>query len=65
MFINLIFLESILEALTKMTEKTENIEMLKLFFGAGVTPEFAENPKDADALKGGLGLFCLCFFCHI
>ena len=49
-----------------MTEKTENIEkMLKLFSEAGVTPEFAENPKDADALAGGLGIFYLCFFCQI
>ena len=45
-----------------MIEKAEDIKkMLKLFFEAGVTPELAENPKDADALAGGLGLFCLCF----
>ena len=41
-----------------MTEKTEHIEkMLKLFFEAGVTPDFAENLKDADALAGRVGLF--------
>ena len=45
-----------------MLEKSEDIsKVLKLFFEAGVTPQFAENPKDADALAGGLGLFCLCF----
>ena len=46
-----------------MTEKAEDIEkMLKLFFEAGVTPEFATNLKDADALAGWLGLFFLCVF---
>ena len=44
-----------------MREKAEDIEkVLKLFFEAGVTPDFAENPKDADALAGWLGIFCLC-----
>ena len=45
-----------------MTKKIEDIKkVLKLFFEAGVTPELAENPKDADALAGGLGLFCVRF----
>ena len=45
-----------------MTETAKDIEkVLKLFFEAGVTPEFAENPKDADALAGGLELFFLFF----
>ena len=41
-----------------MTEKYEDFEnLLKTYFTAGVTPEFAENPKDADPLKGGLELY--------
>ena len=41
-----------------MTEKYEDFEnLLKTYFTAGVTPEFAENPKDTDALKGGLDFF--------
>ena len=45
-----------------MREKAENIKkVLKLFLEAGVTPELAENPKDADALAGGLGLFSVFF----
>ena len=36
-----------------MTEKDEKIEiLLKTYFAAGVTPEFADNIKLADALKG-------------
>ena len=43
-----------------MTEKTKDTEkMIKLFFETGVTPEFAENPKDADVLTGGLEFFFL------
>ena len=53
-------LESILKATHQMIEKRKEIEtLLKTYFTAGVTPEFAENPKDADALKGGLGLLFL------
>ena len=36
-----------------MIEKIKDPEiLLKAFFKFGVTPEFAENSKDADALKG-------------
>ena len=50
-----------------MTEnqKEKDIEnLLETFFTAGVTPDCAENPKDAYVLKGQLGLFkyCLCVF---
>ena len=49
-----------------MTKKAEDIKkVLKLFFEAGVTPEFAENLKDADALAGGLGLFFVRFFFNL
>ena len=52
-------LESILKAIHQMTEKHKDIEnLLKTYFTAGVTPEFAENTKDADVLKGGLELYC-------
>ena len=52
-----------LKALSEMTIKAEDIKkVLKLFFEAGVTPEFAKNPKDADAMKGLLELIFLCFF---
>ena len=38
-----------------MTEKAKDTEkVIKLFFEAGVTPELAENPREADALTGGL-----------
>ena len=50
------------EVLSEMTEKAEDIEkMLKLFFKAGVTPEFAENYLEANALTGGLELFLVFF----
>ena len=46
------FLDSILKAIHQMTEKREDIQkLLKTYFKAGVTPDFAENPKDADELK--------------
>ena len=52
-FMNLRFSGSILKAIYQMTEKIEDIEkLLKTYFTAGVTPDFAENPKEADALKG-------------
>ena len=35
--------------------------MLKTYFEAGITPEFAENPEDANALKGGLKLLLVRF----
>ena len=51
-------LECILKAIHQMTENHENIKkLLKTYFTAGVTPEFAETPEDADALKGGLELY--------
>ena len=56
--INSTFLESDLKAIRKVVEKHEDIEeLLKTYFTAGVTPEFATNSKDADALKGGTILF--------
>ena len=59
-FINL-FLEIISKAISKMTEKVQDIEkLLKTYFEAGVTPEFADNSDDAETLKGGLELNCLC-----
>ena len=58
-FVNVTFSESAFNAIYHMTEKHEDIEkVLKIFFTAGVTPDFAENPKDADALKGWLALCC-------
>ena len=51
-----------MKALSEMREKAEDIKkLLKLFFQAGVTPEFAQNPKDADALKGRLELLSVLF----
>ena len=51
-------LECILKAIHQMTAKRKEIEtLLKTYFTAGVTPEFAENPKDADILKGLLKLY--------
>ena len=47
---------------TEMIKKAEDIEkMLKLFFKAGVTPEFAKNKIEANALTGGLELFFVFF----
>ena len=44
--------ENILKVWHWETENLGDIEKrLKLFFEAGVTPEFAENPKDADIIK--------------
>ena len=38
-----------------MTEKHKEVEtVLKVFFEAGITPQFAEKPKIADAFKGEL-----------
>ena len=52
------FLESILKAILQMTQKHEDIEnLLKTYFTAGVTPELAQNPKDAHSLKGQSVLF--------
>ena len=36
-----------------MKESLDDIQkVLKPFFEAGVTPDFAENPKEADILQG-------------
>ena len=35
--------------------------LLKTYFTAGVTPEFATNPKEAHILEGQSELFFLCF----
>ena len=52
--------ESIFKALHKMTQDADDIgKLLKAYFEAGVTPEFAEDPREAKAIKGWLGLFCL------
>ena len=58
---NLAFLEIISKAISKMTEKVQDIEkLLKTYLEAGVTPQFADNSNDAETLKGGLELNCLC-----
>ena len=71
--LNSTFSESISKVLSDMSEKHEdNKKMLKLFFEAGVTPEFAENPEDAD-LQVGLNFYlfffnlryCDCFIYHV
>ena len=47
------FSETILKTLSEKTETLENIQnVLKPFFEAGVTPDFIQNPKEADILKG-------------
>ena len=44
--------ENILKVRHWETENPGDIEKrLKLFFEAGVTPEFAVNPNDADIIK--------------
>ena len=49
-----------------MTDSRRDIAiLLKTYFTAGVTPEFAQNRKDADVLKGGLKLYRLCVFFKI
>ena len=46
-------LESISKVVYQMSKKHKDIEtLLKTYFTAGVTPEFAENRKDAEVLKG-------------
>ena len=51
---NLTFSEIILKALCQMSKKHKDIEiLLKTCFAAGVTPDFAENPKEAGPVKGG------------
>ena len=41
-----------------MTKELEDVKKrLEICFEAGITPDFAENPDDADALKGLLKLF--------
>ena len=58
----MVSIQLLFEVLYEMTEKAEDIEkMLKLFFNAGVTPEFAENYLEANALTGGLELFFVFF----
>ena len=45
--------------------QTYDIEkLLKTFFQAGITPDFAEKPKDVEALEGEFQLFqiCVCNF---
>ena len=51
--INLIFLE----IFSKVAKRIAHENLLKTYFTAGVTPEFTENPRDADALKGELESF--------
>ena len=61
--INFTFSENILKVIYQMIEKHEDIEiLLKTYFTAGVTPEFAQNRKDADVLKGGLESYLQCVF---
>ena len=63
---NLTFLESILDAIDQMTEKHEDIEdLLKTYFTAGVTPEFAEKYQDTDALTGEIILSLFGFLLNL
>ena len=41
--------------------REEHERILKRFFGAGVTPDFAQNAADRTALAGWLKLFCAQF----
>ena len=63
--IKLNILESILKAVHQMTEKHKDIQiLLKKYFTAGVTPEFATNPKDGDTLKGQSVFFSEILKCY-
>ena len=56
--INLTFSEFFSKVIHQWIEKREDTEiLLKTYFAAGVTPEFAENSEDADTLEGGTILF--------
>ena len=49
-----------------MRDKHEDTEkLLKTYFATGVTPDFAENPKDAHVLKGGLEVYCFVNFFNL
>ena len=54
-FFFLNFSDYVLIVLKETREMLEN--KIKPFFESGVTPEWAENPRDAEILKGFLVFF--------
>ena len=61
MFLNNSILGTKLVDIMQLREKCKTI--LKRFFKAGVTPDFAKNTEDIEALKGLFELFFYCVFC--